>query len=116
MNYKDRDIYQKAIKFSISIIDQTNKLPKSFSNMVISRQLIRSSTSIGANIAEGSAGVSRKEFINYLNIARKSAIESEHWLNLLIELGFSQFQKFISECTEIIKILTVIIKNSKKNQ
>ena len=67
MNYKDRDIYQKAIKFSISIIDQTNKLPKSFSNMVISRQLIRSSTSIGANIAEGSAGVSRKEFINYDN-------------------------------------------------
>lgn len=71
----EKEIYKRCCDFAIQIIR--------FSKRIILDQLIRSATSISANLAEGSASVSRKEFANYLGISRKSAVETVHWLKLL---------------------------------
>lgn len=72
-------------------------------------------SSISANIAEGSAAVSRKEFINYLGIARKSAVETVRWLKLLFQpTNNKEFENFIDESQQIVNILSKIIINIKK--
>lgn len=80
-------------------------------------QLIRCSTSIGANLVEGVAGGSKKDFINYYTIALKSANETKYWLQLIketVRLDDEQLDKFINETNEISNIIAKIIINSKQ--
>ena len=80
-------------------------------------QLIRCSTSIGANLVEGIAGASKKDFINYYTIALKSANETKYWLQLIketVRLDDEQLDKFINETNEISNIIAKIIINSKQ--
>jgi four helix bundle protein len=83
---------------------------------ILSKQFLRSATSIGANIEEATAGVSRKDFINKLAIASKEARETHYWLRLLEpyhkEINFTAIK---SDCEELIKILTSIIRTSQEN-
>ena len=79
-------------------------------------QIIRSTTSIAGNIAEGSGATSKKDFINYLHHARKSALETDNWLEFIFSTNkiASTSRKILKEKSqEIIKILTTIIKKSK---
>ncbi len=78
MIYKDKDIYQRSLNFGIRVIKLIDKLPRRISTIEIAKQTIRSAISISANIAEGSSSSSKKEFVNFMNIALKSAIETEH--------------------------------------
>lgn len=74
--------------------------------------MIRSVTSIPANIIEGSGAVSKKEFVNFIAIAKKSAIETKFWLKFSFDLGLlsrDNFEGLTDECEQIIKILSVII-------
>lgn len=106
------------MEFAIAIIQITNKFPRTTANFIIIRQIIRSATSIGANLTKGSAAASRKEFINYLAIAKKSAIETNFWLTLIKKLSViseTEIQKLLNECGEIIKIISKIILNTKNN-
>lgn len=112
--YQQLPIYQKSLAFSLAVIKFQQKLPKGEAIRVISYQLIRSSTSIAANIAEGSQAYSRQEFIYFYQVALKSAVESEHWLILLEKLGHQIGIQ--ADCSEIIKILTAIIKKSKQTK
>ncbi len=114
-NYKERDIYKRSIVFAVEVSCLVDALPNKISTRAIGQQLIRSATSISANIAEGSAGVSKKDFINFMAISRKSAVETEHWLNFLKELDLLEKDKLVDECVEIIKILTTIINKTKVN-
>ena len=85
---------------------------------MIGKQLLRSATSIGANLVEGRGGVSKKDFINFLGIARKSAIETTYWLELLDEAGLvdsATISKFQNELTEITKVISSIILKTKSN-
>jgi four helix bundle protein len=84
----------------------------------LSKQLTRCGTSIGANIVEAINAISKKEFIAKLNISLKEAFETRYWLELLRETEYLSENQFISmgdDCTELIKLLTSIIKTTKKN-
>lgn len=80
--------------------------------------MIRSATSIGANIVEGGNSTSKKEFINYFQISLKSASETLYWLYLIREINVAQtktIDELINECVEIKKLLSTIILNTKNN-
>jgi|SRR3990167_3153641 len=115
MDYKDRDIYKRSVSFAVEISKLVDSLPNKISTRAIGQQLIRSATSISANIAEGSAGVSKNDFVNFMAISKKSAVETEHWLNFLKELKLLKDDILSKECVEIIKILTTIINKTKNN-
>ena len=80
-------------------------------------QLIRSVSSIGANLVEGFAGSSKKDFVKFYTIALKSANETKYWLSLIketMDFDKDEIQKFIKEADEISKIIATIIINAKK--
>ncbi len=85
---------------------------------VMSKQILRCGTSIGANVKEALRGQSKADFRAKMNIALKEASETEYWLELLHESDYiseEQFQSIIADNIEIIKILTSIVKNSDNN-
>jgi|SRR3989344_3259898 len=111
----EKEIYKRSCNFAIEAIKFSKKINLDVPLKIIINQLIRSITSIGANIAEGSAAVSRKEFINYLGIARKSAVETVHWLKFLNQLiNKKEIENLIDEGQQIVNILSKIIINTKK--
>ncbi len=75
----------RAYKFSLEIIDLLTQLPQNYIFRILGKQLLRSATSIGANIIEAQAGRTKKDFINFYQIALKSANETKYWLCLLKE-------------------------------
>jgi four helix bundle protein len=84
---------------------------------VLSKQLLRSGTSIGANIKEAIRGQSKADFTYKMNISLKEASETEYWLELLHETGYlndTKFNDINPKCLELIKILTSIVKSSRK--
>lgn len=111
------NICHRAFYFSKNVIDfvRDAKYDKIF--YCLFNQLLRAATSIGANLVEGSAGVSDKDFSNYNSIALKSANETKYWLCLLKESELadkSKLDEFIKEADEISKITATIILNMKK--
>ncbi len=85
---------------------------------VLSKQLLRSATSIGANVREATNAQSKKDFLSKLNIALKEANETQYWLELLFKGGIlsqKEFDSVYPECTEIAKILSASVKTVKKN-
>jgi four helix bundle protein len=116
-NFKQQ-FKQRCYNFSIKIFSITEKLRKKRNNWPIIDQLIRSGTSIGANIVEGGYSYSVKEFLNYFQIAVKSAAETTYWLSLLSDIN-PEDKKDISillqECIEIRKLLSTIVLNTKSH-
>lgn len=112
------DLSYRCYMFSINIIRAMDKLPQKRSAWVISDQLIRSSTSVGANLVEGRAASSRLEFKKFNEIALKSANESKYWLALLRDtnlLDKSIVEKLLREVTELANMLASgVIKLKKK--
>lgn len=116
---KDNIIRSKSFDFSVRIVNLYKILYYERNEKVISKQLIRSGTSVGANIEEGIAAFSKKEFIFKLQISYKEAFESRYWLKLLFKTEYikqSEFESLLFDVEEIIKIITVILKSSKGNQ
>lgn len=113
---KDNLIKEKTFAFAIDTI-QIYKILIENKEFVISKQLLRSGTSIGANVHESISAVSRKDFINKLSIALKEARETDYWLRLLVESNIVDYDlKFMLEkIDEVIKILVSIVKTSKEN-
>ena len=113
MNYKG-PIYEKSFEFALITLDLCAEM-KSIREYDLSRQMLKSGTSIGANINEAGAAVSKKDFINKMAIALKEARESLFWLRLFkasktIEI---EVDSQIDKCQELIRILTSIIKTSQ---
>ena len=116
---KDNIIRSKSFDFSVRIVNLYKILYSERNEKVISKQLIRSGTSIGANVEEGIAAFSKKEFIFKLQISYKEAFETRYWLKLLFRTEYikqSEFESLLVDVEEIIKIMTVILKSSKQNQ
>ncbi len=85
---------------------------------VLSKQILRCGTSIGANVAEANQAQSKPDFISKLSIALKEAVETDYWLRLLRDEQFmtnSQAESMLEDCREIIKILTASIKTAKRS-
>ena len=114
--HKESIIQEKSFKFSLAIIELYKQLSKVDNNPIL-QQLLRSATSIGANVNEGSAGQTKKDFITKMAIASKEARESSYWLRLLKESKWYNVDLTdqISDCNDIIKILTKIVKTSQEN-
>lgn len=109
---------KRCFNFSITILKTSEILRNKRINWPILDQLNRSATSIGANIVEGGNSVSKKEFINYFQIALKSASETLYWLSLLKEVNKNydkEIDLLLNECLEIKKLTSTIILNTKKN-
>lgn len=112
---KDNLIQQKSFKFALLMIELNRELIRE-KEYVISKQLLKSWTSIWANIEEAIAGSSRKDFINKLRIARKEARETEYRLKLLYhsKCFIIDVNIYMDQIIEILKILTSIIKTTSK--
>jgi four helix bundle protein len=109
---------KRCFTFSIDIINITEILRNKRANWALIDQIIRSATSIGANVIEGGASNSKKEFIYFFQVAIKSAVETTYWLELLRELNLQQkaeLDRLIIESIEIKKILATVIINTKNN-
>ena len=113
---KRSKIMEMSLKFSFSAIKLYRELINK-KEYIISKQLLRSATSIGANVFEASAASSRKDFINKMTIASKEARESYYWLILLSEgkLVEVQVEDQMKDISSIINILTAIVKTTKDN-
>ena len=113
----DNIIVEKSKAFAIRIINSYKYLCEEKHEYILSKQLLRSGTSIGANVKEAIRGQSKDDFIHKLNISLKVASESEYWIELLFETDYitkQQFDSLIGDCRELIKLLTSIIKTSRK--
>lgn len=111
-------VYDKAFHFSIRIVNLYKSICQEQKEYVLSKQFLRSETSIGANIKEAIYGQSKKDFISKLSIALKEASETEYWLELLIATDYldeNLGNDIISDLVEVIKLLTAIINTSKNN-
>ena len=101
-------IADKSFDFAIDIVDLYKKLSTNNKNYVLLNQILRSGTSIGANVKEGLRGQSKKDFLAKMYIALKEADETEYWILLLIETGFIENDlgnEILNKCREISKIL-----------
>lgn len=113
MNYTAEE---KSFRFSIRIVNLYKYLIAEKKEYVLSKQLLKCGTSIGANITEAQQGQSRADFISKLSIALKEAYEADYWLRLLYSTEFlseAAFSSLIKDCQEIEKMLTSIIKTAK---
>ena len=116
---KQRDICERTFSFAVEIVALCRRLEQADSAArTLARQLIRSGTSIGANVEEAQGGQSRADFISKYAIARKEARETRYWLRLLAATSIvtdEEVSPLIQECNELIAILTAIIKKAQNN-
>lgn len=111
-------IRDKSFEFSVRIVNLYKYLTTEKKETILSRQVLRSGTSIGANVCEALQGYSTPDFLAKLNISLKEAYETDYWLRLLHRTKYieeNQFESIDSDCQELIRILTSIIKTTKNN-
>ncbi len=106
----------KSKEFALDIIKVCNIIKQNKKESVLTNQLIRSGTSVGANIREAFYAHSKADFISKLQIALKECSESEYWLELLIESGYYNETYILDKCIEVKKILISSINTAKKNK
>ncbi|MDR9419273.1 four helix bundle protein [Gracilimonas sp.] len=108
-------VLDKSFNFALSIIGLYKVLIK-HKEYVLSKQLLRSATSIGANIEEATAASSKKDFAHKMTISSKEARETRYWLKLLDKSQIVQmdYSSYIHNVNELVKILTAIVKTSQK--
>ena len=115
MTNLENPVVKKSFSFANRIVKCYKYLVKNDKQFIsLYNQLLRSGTSIGANIAESQAAASKADFRNKLRISLKEAYETEFWLKLFYEseiLEKKEFESLLNDCLELIKLLTSIIKN-----
>ena len=117
MDYeKENIVLKKSFDFALKIIE-LYKLLKEHKEFVISKQLLRCGTSIGANIEEANAAQTKKDFATKMSIASKEARETRYWLRLLekSKLVNLDYKKYLIDIDELIRIITAIVKTAQTN-
>ncbi len=105
----------KSKEFALQIIKVCNTVKQAKKETVLTNQLVRSGTSIGANIREAFYAHSKADFIAKLHIALKECSESEYWLELLLESGYYDDKSVLDKCIEIKKLLISSLNTAKQN-
>ena len=108
--------YDKAYKFAIRVVKTYKYLVEEKREFVLSKQLLKSGTSIGANVAEANGAISRGDFSAKISIAYKECLETKYWLSLLKDTGYIDIKSFDSiyqDADEIGKILFSILKKTR---
>ena len=114
----ENTVEEKSFRFAVRIVRLYKHITESKKEYVLSKQLLRAGTSIGANVAEAQQAQSRPDFISKLSIALKETSETKYWLRLLREceyLSEMEFNSVFRDCVEIEKLLVSIVKTSKQN-
>ena len=115
---KENIVMNKSYAFALRIIKLYKHLIADQKEFVLSKQVLRSGTSIGALVKEAEHAQSKADFINKMNIALKEVNETEYWLMLLRDSDYldeKSFTSIHSDCVELIKLLASIVKTSKQN-
>ncbi len=111
-------IYEKSYSFALRIVKLSNYLKNEHKEFVLSRQVLRSGTAIGALIKEAQFAQSKADFIHKLSIALKEANETDYWINILYDSSYlnkKMYDSLIKDAKEIISLLVSIVKSSKNN-
>lgn len=109
----------KSYSFALEVINIYSHLQKEKKEFVLSKQLLRSGTSVGAMVEEANQAESKADFIHKLSIANKEANETQYWIRLLIDskiLDSVVGEELLEKCTEVVRILTASIKTSKSKK
>ena len=115
---KESVLREKSYQFALRIIKLYQFIADEKKEFVLSKQILRSGTSIGANVEEAGHAQSKTDFIHKLSIAQKEAAETNYWLRLLRDSNFlteKQAESLLNDCEEIQKMLTSSIKTTKAN-
>ncbi len=115
---KENILKDKAFAFALRSIKLYQYLVGEYKEFVLSKQILRSGTSIGANIEESTHAQSKLDFVHKLAIAQKEACETNYWIRLLRESGYINprlADSLLADCEEIQKLLTASIKTVKRN-
>ena len=110
-------VEEKSFQFAIRIVRLYQYLRSKKKEFVLSKQLLRSGTSIGANVAEAQQAQSRADFLSKINIALKEAAETEYWLRLLRATDYmveKDFRSIYDDCEQVKKLLVAIVKSTKE--
>lgn len=110
------NLYEKSYQFAVRIIKGYKYLSKEKREFIISKQLLKSGTSIGANVSEANGAISKNDFSNKISLAYKESLETKYWLNLLKDTSYIDEKTFNSmhqQCDELSKILFSILKNTR---
>ena len=116
---KKNDIVERSVRFALHIISLYRKLQKDSVGMIIGKQLLRSGTSIGANVHEAQGAQSKADFIAKMSIAHKEAYETSYWLRLISEsniINQEELSDLTDETLQIVKILSSILITSKNRK
>ena len=116
MNARENAVQEKSLQFAVRIVKLCRIIRNEKHEYELASQLLRSGTSIGANISESKNAQSRNDFINKLNVALKEGDETEYWLTLLYKaeiLDKRSYDSIHADCAELIRLLTSIIKTSR---
>ncbi len=115
---KDSILRTKSFDFALRTVNLYKFVSFEKKEFVMSKQVLRSGTSIGANVEEANQAESKADFVHKLSIAQKEAFETDYWLRLLRESNFvtaDQADSLIEDCRELQKLLTSSIKTAKRN-
>ena len=116
---EDNILAEKSLDFAVRTVNCYTFLSQEKKEFVMSKQLYKSGTSIGANIHEGLQAQSKPDFISKMGIALKEASETSYWLNLLVRTEYisqKMFESLLTDCDELSRLLTAIIKSSRENK
>ena len=118
---RDNIVEQKSRAFAVRIVNLFKYLRDRRREDIMSRQVLRSGTSIGANVFEGTYAQSKEDFVNKYSIALKEANETRYWLQLLSDTGYlsatdATAESLVEDCVELIRILTASIRTAKQKK
>ena len=117
-NDNENIILVKSFQFAVRVVNLYKRMLSEKKEFIISKQLVRSGTSIGANTKEGSRAQSKADFYSKMSIALKEASESEYWIELLTATGYlseNESHNLLEDCRELIRILIAITASAKNN-
>lgn len=118
MSDKGNLVADKSFEFAVRVVKLYRWLCAEKKEFVLSKQLLRSGTSVGANVSEAVQAQTRKDFAAKMNIALKEAAETEYWLRLLERTSFldeAQYRSIMADCEEVKKLLHAIVKTTLSN-
>ena len=118
MDYKDNVLFQKAYQFAVRVVKIYQYLTEEKREFILSKQLVRCGTSIGANVSEANGGISTADFSAKISIAYKECLETKYWLSLLKDTEYLTEKDFITlheSADELARILFSVIKTTRIN-
>jgi len=116
MGRAPQDIQKRTFDFGVRVVELVDRMPRTLSGELLAKQLLRSGTSVGANMQEADGAESKKDFIHKVSIAYKEARESRHWLATIqatIMKEDTEIFTLLTESDELVRILFTILRNSR---